>query len=186
MIRDLGGNMNNLRRYIDIVEQRGALLESTPRTLYHGTLRKFLPTILRQGLWPSVGAFTERMYGGETEGGELQDLVFAADKQGIVKCFSAIASWIRIEYGGLYTVALVKQHGALCVLKHAEDDFDHHAGGDDWSDHIQVEPRDYFSDQRVRVSFVLTGNKMMNFIAKHAGIRPEGSQRPQASGQRIV
>lgn len=168
-------------RLVEAAASPVPLLESTPRTLYHGTLRKFLPDILRHGLEPNAGTFTRQMYD-EEDPDDLRELVFAADKQGLIACFSAITSWIRIEYRTPYTVDLVRQHGALCVLKHAEGDFEHRDKDDGgWHDHPpQVEPNDYYSEGRVRVSHVLTGNKMLQFFAKHAGLRPETWRRPRA------
>jgi hypothetical protein len=167
---------NELRRWMTLVEGQVRLVESTPRTLYHGTLRKFLPSILARGLWPSVGAFTKQMYDEEDH---IPELVFAGDKKGMIRCFSAVASWVAIEYGGTYTVEKIKQYGALCVLKQAGDKFEYRDPDNDYEDApVQVERGDYYREDSISVSHVLTGNRMLHAFSKYANIRPEGWRKP--------
>lgn len=73
------------------MKSKEILLENTPRTLYHGTLRKFIPSIMSIGLVPDIGEFTRQAYEEYEEAGiELPELVFAADKTGLRACVSAI------------------------------------------------------------------------------------------------
>lgn len=172
--------MNDLRRWMGLSES--LLLESTPRTLYHGTLRKFIPSIVQHGLWPSVGDFTSTMYEIE-EDSDFPELVFAADKRGMASCFSAIAWLIKKHYGKRYTVDLIKRYGALCILRRAEEDFTYRPKDNDdnhpnhYMDHpSQAEGGDYYSEDGILIDAVLTGNKMLQYFAKYAGLRRQESQ----------
>ena len=177
---------NDIRRWMTLVEGQVRLVESTPRTLYHGTLRKFLPSIQKHGLWPTVGEFTSTMYDIE-EDAEFPELVFAADKRGLKACFSAIAWLINKHYGERYTVDLIKKYGALCVLRHAEEDFTYrqqdgeHDHPNYYTDHpSQAEPGDYYSENGITIDAVLTGNKMLQYFTKYAGLRRKECERPGA------
>ena len=147
------------------------LLENTPRTLYHGTLRRYLPSILRYGLEPRLGEFTRNAYDEvEAAGIDLPELVFAADKQGLRKCVSAIIGQMRQldlpeDEESFYrnAVLLVIREGGD-FMSHKDDDDD----GSYWSDHPETaEPGDYYTDDFVAVSHILTGNKLKGFLARH-------------------
>jgi hypothetical protein len=143
------------------------VMESTARTLYHGTLRKNVPSILAHGLWPSVGAFTSQFYG-DDDGAEVTDLVFAANKDGLGKCISAIIGWLK-QAGIPPILDNVLRHGAILIMREAEDDFTHRPndGEQDYTDHpSQVEPTDYYSEYSVRVDGVLTGKKLLTFLQR--------------------
>lgn len=149
------------------------LLENTPRTLYHGTLKRYLPSILQNGLEPRVGEFTRNAYDEiEAAGIELPELVFAADKNGLRRCVSAIMGQMRQL--GLKTdeetfyrnaVLLVIREGGSHMDLRAQDDSE----VDDWGDTFPdtVEPGDYYSDDVVAVDHILTGNKLKAFLARH-------------------
>jgi hypothetical protein len=75
------------------------LNESTPRTLYHGTLKEFVPDIMDFGLLPQVGKFTAHAYQEYREAGiPLENVVFAADRAELYKCISAIIGQMRHQY----------------------------------------------------------------------------------------
>ena len=175
---------DDLRKWM-ILAERYTIVESTPRTLYHGTLRKFVPSITEHGLWPTVGDFTKTMYDieGDSEA-DFSELVFAADKRGMRSCFSAIGWLIKQHYGQYYTVELIKQYGALCILRHAEEEFTYRPRDNEdhpnwYMDHpSQVEGGDYYSTYGVGIDAVLTGNKMLQYFAKFAGLHSEESKRP--------
>lgn len=141
------------------------LVESTGRTLYHGTLRKNVPRILAQGLWPSVGAFTRQFYDDDDD---LRDLVFAADKPGLARCINAIMGWLRQDSIAPYLENILR-YGALLIMKQAGDHFTHRPEDHrrDYVDHpSQVEPEDYYTDESVRIDGVLTGKKLLTFLQR--------------------
>lgn len=63
-----------------------------PRTLYHGTLKENLPSILLQGIRPMVGSYASKWTVGETE-----PLVFADDRKHQVNCFLALFGQIGAD-----------------------------------------------------------------------------------------
>lgn len=150
------------------------LLESTPRTLYHGTLRRYLPSILQNGLEPRVGEFTRNAYDEvEAAGIELPELVFAADKNGLRRCVSAIMGQMR-QLGLRMDEETFYRNAVLLVIREGGSYMDHRSRDDanevdDWGDTYPdtVEPGDYYSDDVVAVDYVLTGNKLKAFLARH-------------------
>lgn len=155
--------------------RESVLVESIPRTLYHGTLRRNIPSIQAIGLWPSLGEFTTTAYDEAIQAGvDLPELVFAADKEGLTRCLSAIGSYIQMAYPNEYKpygVDAIQRYGALCVLKQGETGFDRRPEFDDISEYpYQVEPGDYYRDSSVKVDYILTGAKMINFLRRQDAI----------------
>lgn len=153
--------------------------ESTPRTLYHGTLKRNLPDILDYGLMPQVGSFTSHAYAEYRKAGiPLANVVFAADRQGLGKCVSAIigqmrhgfARWNMHRGWDEITVDDFYRNAALLVFKRAEGRFTKH--GDEFStDHPpQAEPEDYYHIGADMPDFVLTDDKLRAFLRRN-GIR---------------
>ena len=158
------------------------LRENTPRTLYHGTLRRNVSAIMHSGLSPTLGEFTKDAYDYDAEDDDLRNeyahLVFAADKQGLDKAVSAIGSWIGIAYPDTpepYGAAALERYGALCVIRHGEVryGFEHHEDDDppEWA--RQVEPEDYYTDRRITPDYILTGKKLINFLIRHGALGDE-------------
>lgn len=87
-----------------------------------------------------------------------------------------MVSWIRIEHGISYNVPGLKQYGTLCVLKRAEGNFERRDPDSGWSDYPQVEQGYYYSEDSVRTSHVLAGNRTLNLFANHAGLSQAGSR----------
>ena len=146
------------------------LTESTPKTLYHGTLMKFVPTIMKFGLLPTVGDFTKKTYQEYTDAGiDLEPLVFAADKKGLTKCISAMIAWLK-EHGMLLTAENFYKNTALIVIKQGEDRMQRRSA--DWQDIIHhpdtVEPKDYYSRDTVEPSFYMTGDRLKNFLRRNS------------------
>jgi hypothetical protein len=149
------------------------LLENTAKTLYHGTLRKYINNIQQVGLVPSVGQFTLDAYGhtAEDEHG-FANLVFAADKDGLDNCHSAIGSWIRLVYPTQtrpYGPSAIFLYGALCVIKEGGGFFDRmdpdEGDSPEWAG--QVERGDYYTDRRVKVDYIIMGKKLIQLFNQY-------------------
>ncbi len=144
------------------------LLENTPRTLYHGTLRKFVPSIMAIGLMPSLGEFTKWAYQEYEEADiYLPELVFAADKEDLSHCVSAILGAMeqeKIED----TIENFFRYGAIVVLKHASEDFSHHDYDEEHP--VTVEPGDYYREFGIKPDFAIMGNRLRNFLRRNGVI----------------
>ena len=159
--------MSNIRHWINLYEE--ILLENMPRTLYHGTLRRLLPSIMSIGLLPSVGEFTRYAYDElEAAGIELPELVFAADREGLDSCISAILGAMR-QVGIEDTLENFFRYGAIVVLKHGEENFDHRTRNEkDYKDYPEtVEPGDYYSDYGIKPDFYIVGDRLRVFLRRH-------------------
>ncbi len=178
------------------------LTESTPRTLYHGTLKEFVPDIMDFGLLPQVGKFTAHAYQEYREAGiPLEDVVFAADRTGLYKCISAIIGQMRHQYPQWdqhtgtddITSDDFYRHAALLVLKRAEKRWQHRPQDDLAGYHPpQVEPGDYYIRGADLPNFVLTDNKLRNFLRRNNvrletfGIQDTNIDRAELVRQKII
>ena len=146
------------------------LNESIPRTLYHGTLRRLVPSIMNLGLEPNVGEFTKDAYQESIDGGiALEELVFAADKQGLLKCISAIGGALRQE-GIKYNAENLYRYGAIVVLKFGEERFEHRDDDDEnyYGEYPEtVEPGDYYRRYSIKPDYYLTGERLRIFIKRN-------------------
>lgn len=157
-------------RYAEILH------ENTPQTLYHGTLRQFVPAIMELGLLPTVGDFTRYAYGDYVRAGiKLPALVFASDRTGLTSCVSAILGALQ-KSGVDDTSENFFRYGAIVVLKHASKSFNHRPPDTSSSlnpippseDHpATVEPNDYYSDEAVIPSFAIMGDRLRTFLRRH-------------------
>ena len=145
------------------------ILFESERTLYHGTLVANVPSIMRDGLEPGVGQFTNSFYGDEDEE-ELDHLVFAADKKGLRACVSAILGYLRIK-NIPFTEENFYRYGALVVIRGENDSFEQRPRDheNDYVDHPgQVEPGDYYSRDAILPSHVLVRDKLRSFIRRNS------------------
>jgi hypothetical protein len=153
------------------------LTESQPRTLYHGTLKEFVPDIMDFGLLPQVGKFTAHAYDEYRQAGiPLANVVFAASRQDLYKCVSAIIGQMRHQYPQWdmhsgdqdITAQDFYKHAALLVLKHAESRWQQRPRDDIAGDYpAQVEPADYFIRGADLPDFVLTDKRLQNFFRRN-------------------
>lgn len=169
------------------------LSESAPRTLYHGTLKKFVDDIFDIGLLPQVGKFTRHAYDEYASLGiPLENVVFAADRQGLGKCVSAIIGQMRHRYPQWHmtrgwddiTARDFYDKAALLVLKRAEGRFTRRPEDDDGQHPPQAEPDDYYHRGADLPDFVLTGRKLEAFLRRNnirlADYGIEGSRMDRA------
>ncbi len=178
------------------------LNESTPRTLYHGTLKEFVPDILDFGLLPQVGKFTAHAYQEYNAAGiPLDNVVFAADRSGLSKCISAIIGQMRHQYPkwNMYrgtqdiTADDFYKHAALLVLKHSERRWKKRPEDDLAGYHpAQVEPGDYYIYGADLPDIVLTNDKLRNFLRRNNvrlesfGIQDAATSRAELVRQGIM
>jgi hypothetical protein len=147
------------------------------RTLYHGTLIDHKDSILSLGLIPSVGDFVDWAYGNE-EDMEMPELVFMADKKQLQSAFNAITHHVANKLDkSPYDVTSndIRSHGMLAVIKNVDDidGMPHRPSHtpSSWEEHpYSVEPGDYYSEDLVYVDFVLTGQKLVDFMKQYGGI----------------
>ena len=143
------------------------------KTLYRGTLIDFVPSIEKLGLFPTVGEFVKNAYGEAEEDIELNDLVFAADKEGLGKAVNAITSQVAHKLGKDFhsvTDDEFIKHGALVKIWDGDMDLEHRPEGDenyDGNHPYTVEPGDYYSRGSVSADEILTGNKMIVVLKRY-------------------
>lgn len=142
-------------------------------TLYHGTLIDFVPSIKRVGLVPSVGEFVKNAYGEAADDIELDELVFAANKEGLHKAVSAITAQVahklNKDFHDVTDEEFIK-HGALVKIWDGDLDMEHRPRGDEnyYGTHpYTVEPGDYYSFGNVSADEILTGNKMITVLKRY-------------------
>jgi hypothetical protein len=156
------------------------------KTLYHGTSIDNIQSIQQYGLIPDVGKFTADAYQESTDAGlQLADLTFAADKQSLRASLSAMESAVERYLGRSPTADEVAKYGALAVFRDSEiggpakpaaweqrppsDDDPHDEWRGMYSDtHPQVEPGDFYRDESIKPSYVLTGKKMVSFLTQQS------------------
>ncbi len=152
------------------------LFESSPRTLYHGTLKEYLPHIKSHGLQPTVGDFVSNFYdpsddeGYDPEQDSLEPLVFAASKYDLIKCINAII--FRLKGKGLRgTPDEIIKYGAILVIKDVNNNFIHRPIEDfgNWYDEHPraVEPNDFYSDHITEPFIIYQDSKLKNLLRRN-------------------
>jgi hypothetical protein len=155
------------------------LTESRPRTLYHGTLKSNLPSIMQKGLEPRVGDFTNHFYDQEED--ELEELVFAAGKKDMQKALNAIIYLLK-QQGIPSTPSNIIKYGAVVVIKDEYNEFEHRPKNDhnQWGEHpTQVEPGDFYSRDTVSAKYVLQNNQLKNLLRRQGFDAWQGTQHPK-------
>lgn len=152
--------------------------ERTGKTLYHGTIVDNIESIRNNGLMPTIGEFVKQTYLGSVDGNiddYLEAVLYATDKKNIEKAFTAIVMQVALKLGktGYYSVTTndIRNHGALVILKNAEEEFDFYSREDaDMGNRnvpLGVERDDYFTtDAEILPDIILTGNKLVRFFKK--------------------
>jgi GH24 family phage-related lysozyme (muramidase) len=177
--RELGRNKLFYDRYLSspIKENISSTIKRliTEKTLYHGTVVDFIPSIQKNGLMPTVGEFVKTVYAGATDDDiedYLTDLTFATDKEKLSKSVNAITAQVGAKLGKDFhsvTDEEFKRYGALVIVKDGESIMKHRPEDDEnyYGQHpFSVEPGDYYSDSSVEVDYVLTGNKLISFLKR--------------------
>jgi hypothetical protein len=148
------------------------------KTLYHGTISDFVPSIKQHGLLPTVGEFVKNAYAGSVDNIDdeindyLKELVFATDKKQLDKAVTAITAQVGIKLNKDFhsvTDEEFRLHGALAIIKDGDSVMKHRPPDDEnyYGQHpFTVEPGDYFSDDYVNVDYVLTKDKLISFLKR--------------------
>lgn len=156
-----------MRKWID-------LFENTARTLYHGTLKENLPEIEKRLLVPTVGSFVSDFYDRsgdedyEAERDSLEPLVFAAQKQNINRCVTAII-WRLRQKNIPVTPENVIRYGAIIAIKDRDNQF-YHASPDEfgYAQHPeQVEPNDFYSYKEAEPFYVYQNAKLKDLLRRN-------------------
>jgi hypothetical protein len=143
------------------------------RTLYHGTTVDNEESIRQHGLVGQVGDFVKNAYGDYEV--DLPDLVFAADKQGLVRSVSAMVHHIGAKLGKDFhsvTDIDILNHGLLVIMKEmevGEYGLEHRPEGDEnyRNQHPHhVEPGDYYAEELQADQFV-KGRQLLRFLKRY-------------------
>jgi ParB-like nuclease domain len=136
-------------------------------TLYHGTLTKNVPSIIKSGLLPRVGQFTKNIHGDKAT-----PKVFATTEQGARAVYCALASQIYHAIGHMPSAAEMAKLGAVLVIHKDAGKFSQY---DPSAKDVQgsLEPGDYHSDDAIAVDEVLTGQALLDWIKRHDADRSE-------------
>jgi hypothetical protein len=130
--------------------------------LYHGTLIDNVPSILAQGLTPTVGKFTQELYKKEAI-----PAVFASDSKGARAVYCALSSQIQRKLNkGNYipSSADISKHGALLVIHTNAGKFNKHISNQNMG---SIEPGNYTSTETITIDNVLKGNDLLQWIKDH-------------------
>lgn len=145
------------------------------KTLYHGTIADHKRSIKAYGLWPSVGAFVEEMYGYDEA--DADELVFAADKRGMQSVLNAIVNQVGHKLNkSMHDVTdqEIETHGMIVVINDGEEYLKQRPedGEDYYGEYPStVEPGDYYSEEGVGVDRILTGTPMIRLLRRY-GVWP--------------
>lgn len=160
------------------------IMESTPKTLYHGTLKSNLPSIMKYGVEPRTGKFTKVSYDEYIDSGiELPELVFAADKTGLQKTISAIMGAMRLDNIDI-TMESFLENAALIVFKKGEEYFQYRTEDSLDNEYPTVEPGDYYREYNWVPDYVLTGKKLLRFLRNNGIILSRGNTIIDIKGQK--
>lgn len=165
-----------MRAYEFIIE--GVMMENAPRTLYHGTLKTNLPSIMQGGLEPRVGAFTKHFYDDDID---LEELVFASSKKDINKGLNAIIHLLK-QQGIPSTPENIIKYGAMVVVKDEYSEFEHRPIDDmnAWGDHpYQAEPGDFYAREPVAATYILQNKKLRDLLRREGFDAWMGTKHPK-------
>jgi len=155
------------------------LFENAPRTLYHGTLKANLPSIMQGGLEPRIGAFTSHFYDPDED--DLAELVFASSKKDIQKGMNAIVHLLKSQ-GISSTPENIIKYGVMIVIKDKYGDFQHRPTDDMnyWDEYPrQVEPGDFYSKDNVGHTYILQDKKLKDLLRREGFDAWMGTKHPK-------
>lgn len=157
---------NKLHAAVD--ESKSILAE---KTLYHGTTTNNVSNIKNIGIVPDVGEFVRNAYGYEPNEVDYEDLVFAADKEGLDKAVTAITAQVAYKLGKDFhdvTDDEFIRNGALIKIEDGDIDLEYRPKDDEKGEYpFTVEPGDYYSRGSVHADEILTGNKMITVLKRY-------------------
>lgn len=151
--------------------------ENSPRTLYHGTLKSNLPSIIANGLEPRLGNFTKHFYDDDPD---LEELVLMSSRSQIQKGLNSIVHYLR-KQGIDPTPKNIIRYGAMIVVKDQENQFTHRGPYElDREDHpTQVELDDFYSRDSVLPTYILQNNKLRDLLRREGFDSWMGNKHPK-------
>ena len=157
------------------------LCESAPRTVYHGTLKSNLPSIMQGGLEPRIGAFTSHWYDPDED--DVEDLVFASSRKDIQKGLNSIIHYLK-QQGINPTPDNIIKYGAMVVVKDERGKFmyrDPDPDKDEFAyDHpYTVEPGDFYSREYVKPTHILQDKKLKDLLRREGFDAWMGTKHPK-------
>lgn len=168
-------------------------LNKIAKTIYHGTSINRARQIMKEDLIPQAGSWVQNTYGLDIdlesdneyyEGWNeppIFDLVFGADKETISSVIGGMKSSIAAETGKKFheiTEEDIRALGAVVVVKDGDNYFKQRPARDsseekDWYYYEEgeryptVEPGDYYSEQQVPASYILTGKPLIRLLKRY-------------------
>lgn len=134
--------------------------EETIDKLYHATLVDNIPSILSNGLTPTVGEWTKSLYRNKAE-----PLVFAADLRGSRNVYCALDSQIRRKLNKKELSAEdIAKYGAIVVISKNVNRFKQHISNKNQG---SIEPGNYFSPEIIKIDEVITGQNLLQWLKTH-------------------
>jgi len=145
-----------------------SLLNENVTELYHGTLAKNVPSILANGLNPTVGEFTRSIYANKAK-----PLVFAADASGSRGVYCSLVGQMHAKLGiTAYPPSAedVAKHCAILVISKDVGKFRQY---NSTRRSGSKEPTDYTSQETIHIDRVITGKELLQWIKTHNADRGE-------------
>jgi hypothetical protein len=164
-------------RIISILNEE-IIQENAPRTLYHGTLKTYLPGIKKYGLLPKLGDFTRHFYDDDPD---LEELVFAASRKDVRKALNSIIFNLKKNNIDPSPENIIK-YGAIVVIKDVFDNFEHRPYDyyNDWNEYPRhVEPGDFYSREPVEITYILQNKKLKDFLRRQGFDDWLGTKHPK-------
>ena len=151
------------------------------RTLFHGTIVDNEESIKQIGLVADdkPGAFVQHAYGGELPEGEMEGMIFMADKDRISAAVTAMVAHISNKLNKDFhdvTDTDVRNHGLFVVIKDVEPDEDYirHKPEEEEGHYVDhpttAEPGDYYAPE-VGIDYTIRGPVLLKFL-RRLGIWP--------------
>lgn len=153
------------------------LNENSPRTLFHGTLKSNLPSIMDNGLEPRVGNFTKHFYDDDPD---LEEIVVMSSRSQINKGLNSIMYYLK-QQGIKPTPENVIRYGVMVVVKDERKEFTHKGSYYfDRGEHPrQAEEDDFYSRNAVLPTYIIQNNKLRDLLRREGFDDWMGAKHPK-------
>jgi len=154
-------------------EERPEIVPGEEDVLFHGTIIDNLKSIKDLGVFPDVGDFVSDAYDRdyeEDQGVEYEELVFAADWEGLETAVTAMVHHVAKKLDKTFhavTLRDVLEHGLLVAFHYQKEDWEHRETEDeDYYGEFprQVEPGDWFSRATMVPDDYIYGNTLLMLL----------------------
>jgi hypothetical protein len=158
--------------------------------LYHGTTKANLPSIMSEGLKPTVGRYAELWHGRDhndtSKSNNLAPVVFAAPREHLDDCLLAIFAALSKDFPRTSTEQFFDN---AVLLELPADQFTRNRWKRPPRNMKHVESRDYYSTSPVRPIRAITGEELRGFAGyAYQSARQEwfGAYDPESPGRRLA